>query len=371
MKTGLLVKIFVALAVIAGGSIYFVSSLKPTAVVSTARRSVAVRSVPGTVQVVAAKEMFVRNELGGRVVESRLDLGKEVAEGDLLVAMDLGDLEIGIEKVKIEIEAAKLSVEQGSTKQFDLVSAQERLTEAKRRFDIGGASQSELDRREREIQGIEQAIDAEMSAKEVRLAQLENELKLLERNREKMFIRAPIDGVISEVYAFRGDLLRGGEQIARLISLDRIVEVRVSEENFAGVEVGQIARVKFLGYSDQTFDGTVSKTLPVADPETQRYTVHLDLDIDRERLFPGLTGEATITLDEREDALIIPGSAILGDRVFLVEDGVVEMREIEKGFGSMTNVEIRSGLEAGDQVIVEELELFKVGDKVKTEEKTF
>lgn len=371
MKISLLIKILLALALVVAGGYYFVGSLQPSALVAKAKRHVAVRSVPGTVRVVAEKEMFVRTELPGRVLETRLELGEQVKEGDLLIAMDLGDLEIGIEKVKIDIEAAELALEQGSGRQFDLVTQKERLADAKRRYDEGAASRSELEQREREVRGTEQAIQAETNVKQVRVAQLKNELKMLERNREKMSIRSPIDGVITEVFAYRGDLLRGGQEVAKIMSLDRIVEVQVSEENFSGVEIGQIARVKFLGYGDSTFNAKVSKTLPVADAETQRYTVHLDVEIDREKLFPGLTGEATVTLDERSDAIIIPGSAIIGDRVFVVKDGVVGIQEIAKGYSSLTNVEILSGLEEGDQVIVDDLEMFKAGDQVRTQQKIF
>lgn len=367
MKFSTFLKIFLVIAALAAAGFFVVSSLKPTALVATAKRNVAVRSVPGTVQVKAEKEMAIRSDLQGRVKESYLELGSEVEKGDLLIALDLGDIEIAIEKLHLDIEASQMAIDKGSTRQYDLVSVKEKLADTQRRFDAGIVSRSELEARERDLTELEGAIEVEMNQKELRKSLLENELKLLERNREKMSIRSPIDGVVSDVLAYEGDLISSGQQVATIISLDRIVEVKVSEENFSGIEVGQIARVKFLGYSDQTFDATVSKTLPVADPLTQRYTVHLDVDIPREELFSGLTGEATITIDERSQALIIPGSAIIGDRVFVVKDGVVSIREIEKGYGSMTNVEVTSGLEEGEQVIVDQLDFFKAGDKVRTE----
>lgn len=371
MKLGFLLKMLLLVAVLVGGAVYFVSSMKPVATIAKTKRHVAVRSVPGTLQVVAEREMSIRSDLQGRVLQSNLELGATVKEGDVLMSLDLSDLEIAIEKLQIEREAADLILEQGSNRQFSLITLQERLEDVQRRYEAGTASTSEVEARERDITSTELAIEAELNAKKVRIAQLENELKALERKSEKMMIRAPMDGVVTEVLAYRGDLISGGQEVARMISIDRLVKVKVSEENFSGIELGQIARVKFLGYSDETFDAKVSKTLPVADPVTQRYTVHLDVDIETEKLFPGLTGEATITLDERDQALIIPGTAIIGDRVFVVEDGAVTMRQIEKGFGSMTNVEILSGLEEGEQVIVEDLDLFKIGDRVRTTEMIF
>lgn len=369
MKNGFLIKSILVCIALAAGSAAFVHSLKPTAVVVEATRKMAVRSVPGTVRVRADKEMYVRGEMAGRVIESRLELGARVKEGDLLVSLDTADLDLAIEKAQIEIEAANLVLETGSSRQYDLITTKERVADVKRRFELGNASKLDVELAERGQSELERAIKNELNAMEVRIAQLENELKGLERRRSQMAVRSPIDGVITEVYVYRGDLVSGGQQLAKMISSDRIVEVQVSEENFSGIAVGQLARVKFLGYGDSTFDGEVSKTLPVADAERQRYTIHVTLDMDREKLFPGLTGEATITLDERPDAIVVPSSAVIGDRVFLVRDGEVHMQQVQKGYGSLTSVEIIAGLEAGDRVIAEDQELFKDGDRVRVVEK--
>ena len=127
------------------------------------------------------------------------------------------------------------------------------------------------------------------------------------------------------------------------------------------------AQVAFLGIDGEQFRAKVKKIIPVADSSTQRFTVHLEVDIDRERLDPGLTGDATITLDEREDALQIPRQAVVIDSVLVIDNGVVERREIDTGYTSITAIEVLGGLQDGDQVIVEDLHLFDDGDRVKIE----
>lgn len=372
MKIGTIIKLLLVLSLSGVGCMYFLNTLKQLAVVAVAKTGIAPNSVPGTVLVRAEKEMNIRSDLAGRVIESKLELGKKVKEGDILLALDLGDLELQIEKVKIDISAADLIRKNGSPREINLVVAREKLIDAQRRFDAGGISQLALTTNERTVTEIEKTVANDINSMEVKIAQLQNGLKRLERQNEKMSIRSPVDGVITEVFAYRGDLVRSAQEVAKIISLDRVVEVQVSEENFAGVEVGQVARIKFLGYGSETFSATVSKTLPVADPTTQRYTIHLKVDnIEDEKLFPGLTGESTITLDERPGAVIIPASAIIGDKVFFVNEGIVSIIQVEEGYGSMTSIEIRSGLSAGDQVIVEQLELFKEGDSVRVTTKSF
>ena len=113
----------------------------------------------------------------------------------------------------------------------------------------------------------------------------------------------------------------------------------------------------------------MSKILPTADPETQRHLVDLNVtDIEPEKLIPGITGEVAITVGSRQAKAIVPRRALLNDNVYVVKDGRVELRQVTKGYVWLTGAEILSGLEPGDQVIVEDLESFRAGDRVRTVE---
>jgi len=370
MKLSLLLKIALPVALVAAVAVYAVNSLKPTAVVAPVERSVAVRAVPGTVQVKAEKDMAIKSERPGRIARSWLESGKAVESGDLLVQLDTGDIDLAIERAQAELKAARRTLELESSRRFDLITQRNRLADLQRQLELGSASQSNVDEQARRVTQIEEAIEREKAQETLKVEQLENELRSLRRDREKMTVRSPIDGIVAERFVFEGDLIGSGQTLARVISNTRLVEVKVSEENFAGLKVGQQARVRLLGYGERTFEGVVSRVIPVADPETQRYTIHLDLEATSDLLFPGLTGEASITLDQREKALIVPRSALLGNNVFVVRDGVVSVEKVEPGFSSLTSVEIRSGLEEGDLVIVENLDLFRDGDSVVTQLKS-
>jgi RND family efflux transporter MFP subunit len=174
---------------------------------------------------------------------------------------------------------------------------------------------------------------------------------------------------VSEVFAHPGDLVDPGSPIMSVITTNRIVEAKISEEDFANIRVGQPASVHFIPYGAFVYNGTVSKILPTADPETQRHLVDLNItDIKPELLIPGITGEVTITVGSRQAKAIIPRRALINDNVYVVKDGTVELRQVTKGYIWLTGVEILSGLEPGEQVIVEDLESFRAGDTVRTEE---
>jgi RND family efflux transporter MFP subunit len=329
------------------------------------RKGKAVDAVTGSVTVSAEFVTPIRSAVGGLIKEARFDTGMAVKKGDFLVQIDPTDLELGIEATEDNLRTMRRRVEVGSITKIELENAKVDLENAERAATMGTYSAMDLDRVRRNVRGIEQRLALEAVNNEASIAALENTLAVSRRQLEKMTVRSPDDGVISEVFARAGHLIGGEAPIATLISASRIVEAKISEESFAGVRVGQRASVRFLGYGDERFEAKVSKVLPTADPATQRYVVHLDVAIALERLVPGLTGEVAIIVGERPDALLFPRRALFGGKVYVVTDGRVELRPVRTGFMSLNEVEVLEGLTEGEQVLVEGLDLVRAGDRVR------
>ncbi len=339
---------------------------RPTAVVVPVVRGVAVNAVPGSVVVNAEYTMDIKSELGGRIVQSELEPGKRFAKGDLLVHIDPRDVDLEIQRIQTDLEVAKRRIAVGSAVELELATAREQLENFERLHRIGQIAESELIQRRRGVTALEQKLELEKVDNAARLDDLENQLQVKQRQRDKMTVYAPFDGVVSEVLARPGDLIGGGAPIARLIATSRTVEARISEENFAGIREGQKASVRFLGYGAQLYGASVAKILPTADVETQRYIVYLNVDLDPVALVPGITGEVSIVVGERENALIIPRRALFGTNVFVVNRNTVSMREVKVGYTALNFVEVLEGLEEGDLVIVDRIDTFRDGDKVRT-----
>lgn len=361
-------KILIAVVAVLAAGIALNAFLRPTARVSATAGGTAVNLVPGSVTVQAEYQMELKSEIGGRVLKSELDAGLKVPAGTVLVQIDPGDLALEIERTESEYEAKKKSLAVGSAIRLNLATARENLENLERMTGAGNYPPAELEKQRRGVKQIEQSLALEEVANEQTLSVYENTLKVKRRQLQKMTIVAPFDGTVSEVYARPGDLIGPGSPIAVLISTSRTVEGKISEENFSGVKVGQKAQVRFLGYGDGQYDATVTKILPTADPATQRYIVHLAVQIDPEKLIPGITGEVTIVVGERPAEVIIPRRALFGSNVYVVADGRVQLRAVETGFVSLTSVEVLKGLKAGEQVIVEDLDQFREGDRVRVEE---
>ena len=183
-----------------------------------------------------------------------------------------------------------------------------------------------------------------------------------------MTIAAPSDGQVTAVFARVGDLIDRNSPIANIIAVTRTVEAKITEENFAAIKLGQKATVRFLTYGADQYNAVITKILPAADPTTQRYTVFLDIFLPEGRvLLPGLTGEVSIIIAERANAVIVPRRALVGEYVYAVAGGKLALRKVVKGYESLNQVEIVTGLSEGEEVVVEQQDRFREGDRVRTQ----
>ncbi len=359
--------VVIALVVLASGAWAVAYYLRPVALVAQVAPEKAINAVPGSVTVAAEYQMELKSAVGGRVARSDLDLGRVVHQGDFLVSLDTGDLELEIKQIESNLAAHKQRIAVGSSLKLELENGRDDLKEKERMLKLGGISEAELTRQQRLVKQAEQKVALEEVENAHATESISNNLAGKRRQLGKMTFVAPFDGVISHVFARPGDLIGDNAPIATIISTSRTVEAKVSEENFSGIKVGQKASVRFLGYGSQLYGASVIKVLPTADAETQRYIVHLNVGIDADKLVPGLTGEVTIVLGERDAPTAVPRRALRGNEILVVNGGRVELRAVQPGYVAMNLAEILQGLKQGELVIVEELDRFSPGDRVRTE----
>jgi RND family efflux transporter MFP subunit len=353
------VSVLIALAV---GLVYFT---RPVAKVVRVVRGQAVDAVPGSVIVDAEYQMELESELGGHIIKSALDDGKQVKAGEFLVQLDTGDLEIEIEKMEIDSKTLKKRLAVGSPAQLQLDGAEASFAEVERLHKLGQMSDNDFENQRRGLEAVQRQLKLEQIDNQNLLDTDENALKAKRRELAKMTITAPFDGVVSKVLARPGALIDKDAPIAMLISTNRTVVARISEEDFAGIRIGQKASVRFLGYGNELYNASVSKILPTADPDTQRYEVFLKVDLPVERLIPGLTGEVSIVVGEHDNALIVPRRALFGNSLLVVKSGRVQLRKVSVGYVGLNEAEILEGVEEGERVIVDETDRFRDGDHVR------
>jgi RND family efflux transporter MFP subunit len=340
--------------------------LRPEAVVTPAKLGTAVDTVPGTVTIFAEYQMELKSDANGRVKMSSLDVGRRVFRNDVLVQIDTSDVDIEIERIRNELTAAKKKTEIGSTLRAEVLNARDSLDNAERQAKVGNLSAVDLEKQRRLFQQLEQRMELEEVALKLALDNLENSLRAKQRERDKMTITAPLDGVVTAISTREGDLISSNTPIATIMTVTRTIEAKLSEENFSRIKLGQKASVRFLTFGDQPYSAVISKVLPNADAVTQRYTVFLDVAVpEGTNLVPGLTGEVSFIIGERANTIKIPRRALMNDHVYVVEGGKVALRKVQRGFDGINEVEIVSGLKGGEMVVVEQQDRFRDGDRVR------
>src|SRR6202011_3355077 len=118
-------------------------------------------------------------------------------------------------------------------------------------------------------------------------------------------------------------------------------------------------------YRTQTFAALVSPIQPAADPDTQRYTVVLQMEKPPDNLMAGMTGEMNIITGTHENALLVPSRALLVDQALVVKRGIIRRRTIKVGFRTLDVTEALSGVSAGDRVVVTDQDRLKPGEPVR------
>lgn len=364
-----LLKIVLGLVVLAGvaAAVYF--GLQSPARVAIVKRGLAEDAVTGSVVIDAEGGIReLKSEANGKVINvDGIAQGAKFKEGDPLVLLDTSDLVRARDEAQRKYDADQERAKLTNKDEEELELAKEALETARRLHGIGELSDEQLRNAERALKNVQTAIDVREFDRKKAADDFDAMVKDMNRQIERMTIRAPSDGAVHQALVSKGALIHAGQPVALIFSNERVVAAKISEESFGRVKIGQPARLRLLTYENETYDATVKKLHPVAD-DAQRFTVFLDVKVDPERLKPKSTGEVTITVDRRENQLMIPRRALFnGDQVLVVKNGRVELRTVEVGFRALNAAEIRGGLEEGDYVIVENLEQFRPGKRVRVE----
>ena len=178
-------------------------------------------------------------------------------------------------------------------------------------------------------------------------------------------IRSPIDGLLTAVLTIDGELVAEGNQLFTVSSRKNYVHGEVNEEDVGEVKAGMKANLELYAYQTQTFTAHVSSVQPAADPETQRYTIVLEMDKPPDNLMSGMTGEMNIITGTHDNAVLVPTRAVLVDQVLIIKRGVIRRRTIKVGYRTLDSTEALSGVLVGDRVVVADQDRLTPGEPVR------
>lgn len=281
------------------------------------------RSLELTGTVEAARVARIASPAQGPVVDCTVREGDMVEKGRVLIAIG-------------RREAAEHRAEAARKK---LARDEEDLKEIEKLVESGAMPEDSLD-------------EARLRAAESR-AQLSNALADIGDYR----LTAPWDGKVSRVFVREGYFVSPREDLVEMYDPGSlVVRFAVPERDAVNVEAGTIIEVSLDAYSGRTFTATIARLYPDLDRRTRTRMAEAVLEEEIE-MVPGMFARLTVPVETVGEAVVVPAGAIAvttrgKTTVFTVKGGKAFRRDVETGIEQGSEVQITSGVAAGDSVVV-------------------
>ncbi len=290
-------------------------------------------SLPGTVK--PWKGLNVVAEVNGKIVEKLTTEGDRVEKGDILARIDERDY-------KNSLASAKAS------------------------YQVAQASRKRLEKLYKEKVGTQSQLDDIIAKVRTSKAALDNAALALER----CAIRAPFDGVVNRFHIEAGQYLAIGDPVAEVLQMDRVkVEVGIPESDVDKVRRLETFSVKIDALGGRRFPGTRHYLYKNSDNFARLYNLEIAVDNPNGEILPDMFTRVEIVKTEITDGLGVPLYTLVNrkgiDALYVVTDGVARLTPVETGIHDGWQVEIRKGLNPGDQVVVVGQRQIDDGEAVK------
>lgn len=297
-------------------------------------------AAPGVIEALPDRLVKITPPLSGRVVKLHRLLGDAVKAGEPLFTLDSSDLStVNSEYAKARAAAAQAQLD---------------LARQKILFDADIAPKKEYEA----SQLAAAAAEADARASADKLAQLG--VVPGAASRRDYVLRSPIAGRVIDMAGAQGGYWNDiNAPIMTVADLSVVwLTASVSEKDIAQLFVGQAARITLNAYADKAFEGKVKYVGEVLDPDTRTVKVRVVVDNKDGRFRPGMFARVTFA-GERRDGIVVPPSALLQSglvtRVFVEKSPFTyEPRVVTAGAALAGGVEITSGLQAGERIVVKE-----------------
>ena len=276
----------------------------------------------GTVNPVTS--VIVGSQLSGQIAELMADFNSEVKAGQIIARLDTESLKAKRKQTVADLEAAKAAVTvqraQLENVQAALVEAERDLKRKRELLGRGATSSAEADRSEATYEKAKAQVAmarAQIDNAIAQVRQREAAINQVDVDLERSLIRAPIDGVVVQRNVDVGQTVAASLQAPVLFTIAQDlrrmqVHASVDEADVGRVLVGQTVTFTVDAFPGRTFAGAVEQVrkAPQVVQNVVSYTVVITADNPDQRLLPGMTANARVVIDRREDSLKVPNAAL-------------------------------------------------------------
>jgi membrane fusion protein, multidrug efflux system len=297
------------------------------------------RFVQGAGTILPYRESYVVSESQGKIKSVHFNLGSYVKQGQALVQIECAPQQAALQQSLAALEQAQLA-----------------LSVAQSLHEAGSGSQMEL------LQS-KAAVSGAMAAKQSTQLAVEN-----------CTVTAPFSGwvALKENAIEVGNLLAGGAVVARIVDTHRLkLSIPAGEQDIAYVQKGQKVRVTVQAAAD-SLQAAVSAVAPASNPSLPSFMVEVQWkNTMTQTVKPGMSAWVNILTGSTVPAIIIPLKSVvtkLGEQgVYVVRNGVAAFKTVQLGTAKEDMVQVKSGLQEGEVLIISGLESISVGTPITHE----
>ncbi|AEM74774.1 efflux RND transporter periplasmic adaptor subunit [Caldicellulosiruptor acetigenus] len=333
-------------------------------------------STNGDVESKSKQDYFILTPT--KVLKVFVDVGDKVKKGDKLLELETQDLSIQYKIAQKQLEMAKLQLE-SLKKLKEKWSSQNQSSLQNSTAPIQSFSQNTL--LSSQMQGTSPGYSLDdqikLQEKQVEIAQLNLQSIKQNMDKQQQYIKSQSNGVVTAINAREGNVFSSVQLPAVTVEDPENLQIVLNVNQYDAINIseGQKALIRF---GEKTFDGVVKMVSPAATKIITQtgaenvVKVYVDILNNDGTIKPGFNVDVDIKLGEKKNVLKVPSEAILTDKngqsfVYIVENGVAQQRKVEVGLSSDLETEIKSGVAAGEKVILNPNSSIQDGTKVKIE----
>lgn len=331
-------------------------------------------------------EVDVMAKEAGYIRHMLVDIGDHVKAGQLICVLEIPELQDDLERAKADVQTASAELAAAEQDRKRAIAAEEiahlsytRILDVSKKEpglvplqEVDVAHSRDLEA-EAQVASAEQNVQASVSRLQAAKATLDHEKALVEYTR----IVSPLNGVITQRYASDGAMIQAGTSsntqampVVHVAEDDTLrLMLPVPEANAGTIHNGEPVTVNVPALG-RTFPGKVTRFADRVQMSTRTMTTEVDVKNPKLQLIPGMYAEVSLNLASADDAVAVPIEAVDNNgsdhRVFVVDDaGIIHIRQITTGLQSPRFVQILSGIQIGETVIVGRHSDYHDGEKVE------
>ena len=338
----------------------------------------------GNIQAVTEAALFARTD--GYVKKRIADIGDRVEQGQILAELESPEVDQQLAQARATVKQSQSALAQTEAA-LQQAKANQALADAtfkrwKELVQSGVISKQDGDEKE----AAYLARKADVAAAEANIKAAQSAISAGEANVSRLLeiqsfqkVRAPYTGVITLRNITLGTLVSAGSSTAvrelyRITQLDLLkIMVSVPQSEVAFIHDGLNCSIQVKELPGQSYSAKVSKTANSLDATSRTLLTEIQFRNPGEKVLPGMYGEVKFTLHRTKPPLLIPSDAVLSGRAgmqvaLIRKNGTVHYQNVDLGRDNGAKIEVLTGLDLGDRIVMNPTDEVREGVKVKVVE---